>query len=443
MTTFLDRLIITGLAVALVFTALAHGAVEGWSVALFECTVAFLFLLWGLRLGISGRVLVSIPGVVLPMVGLLAFAAIQGLNLPGNGEHATLSIDSEATHQAVAVLFFLVVAYLIAANFLCSPDRLRALATFLVFYGLAMSVFALIQHFTWNGKFYWLFPTRAMGAFGPFVNRNHFAGYLEMLMPIPIGLLISRGVDDQKLIYGFAAAIMGVAILATESRGALLAIICEMIFIAVVDRRISRARRTWSPAASTSRAPRLVVRLGAVGMVSIAILAGVLWIGADPIIGRVAGSGAANDAAPDPGYSRQAIWQGTIAMIKAHPLMGVGFGAYETAYPIYAVTDGTVIVAQSHNDYLQILADCGVVGGALALWFLVIVTRTTIRALAARDRFLSGLAAGAGAGILGLLVHSIVDFNLQLPSNALLFLVILAVVSVIARTNHTKELQRI
>jgi O-antigen ligase len=86
-------------------------------------------------------------------------------------------------------------------------------------------------------------------------------------------------------------------------------------------------------------------------------------------------------------------------------------------------------VPQAHNDYLQIVADSGIVGGLLALWFLIVVFRAIFRGLRAEDPLLAALALGSGAGLFGILVHSIFDFNLQVPSNALLFLLLTAVSS--------------
>jgi O-antigen ligase len=119
-------------------------------------------------------------------------------------------------------------------------------------------------------------------------------------------------------------------------------------------------------------------------------------------------------------------------MIRANPLLGVGLGAYATAFSLYTKRDGSVRVPQAHNDYLQVVADCGIVGGLIALWFVVVVFRVVGRGLKSRDRLLSGLALGSGAGIVGILVHSLFDFNLQIPSNALLFLVLAAVASSVA-----------
>jgi O-antigen ligase len=94
---------------------------------------------------------------------------------------------------------------------------------------------------------------------------------------------------------------------------------------------------------------------------------------------------------------------------------------------MYTKSDGALRVPQAHNDYLQIVADCGVVGGLIAIWFLIILFRTVMRGIRSRDTLYAGLALGSGSGIFALLVHSLFDFNLQLPANALLFLVLLAI----------------
>ena len=119
-------------------------------------------------------------------------------------------------------------------------------------------------------------------------------------------------------------------------------------------------------------------------------------------------------------------------MIRANPVLGVGLGAYETAFPIYSVSDGSLRVPQAHNDYLQVTADVGIVGALIALWFIIEVFRAVSKGIRSGDRLVAGLALGTGGGIFAILVHSIFDFNLQVPSNALLFLVLVGVVSNVA-----------
>jgi O-antigen ligase len=136
------------------------------------------------------------------------------------------------------------------------------------------------------------------------------------------------------------------------------------------------------------------------------------------------------------GSGRLDTWRDTWNIIRANPIIGVGLGAYETAYPIYAKDNGlTGIVAQSHNDYLQVLADSGIVGGLILLWFMGTVCWAIIRGLKAPDPFLVKVTIAGGVGIFGIMVHSLFDFNLQLPSHALLFCLLSVVVSPISATS--------
>jgi len=114
-------------------------------------------------------------------------------------------------------------------------------------------------------------------------------------------------------------------------------------------------------------------------------------------------------------------------------------GAFETAFPTFSKSDGSLLVSQAHNDYLQILADCGLVGGILAVWFIVATGLTVINGLRSHDPFLNKLSLGSGAAIFGMLVHSVFDFNLQLPSTALLFLLICSIATAAARRTHTSN----
>jgi O-antigen ligase len=190
---------------------------------------------------------------------------------------------------------------------------------------------------------------------------------------------------------------------------------------------------------SSLRFPLFLTRIGAMFVIVFAIGAGVLWVGGDSVIRRVERTRlTTQEVSPTAGQdtfyrSRGWIWRDTLQMIRANWMTGVGRGAFQTAYPIYSERDGTLQVGQAHNDYLQIVAECGVVGAAAVIGFIYLVMREILRAIRRRDPLLSGLALGAGGGIFAMLVHSLFDFNLQLPSNALLFLTLTAVVSIISR----------
>ena len=429
----LDRAILVGVFVTVVFTALAHGAVEPWSLAVFELLIVGLTALWCVKMIALKRVALWIPATSLPLAALVSFGIIQSIGFTdGIGQRTGLSLDIEATRATVLAVFFLFLWFLLGVDVLEDKKRRHALVTFLIVYGVLMALFALIQHFTWNGRLYWLRPitTQASSPFGPFVNRNHFAGYMEMLAPLPIAMIITRaGRRDSQLMYVFAATMMSLAAVVSLSRGGMISLVAEMIFIVIIG--AGKVNHTTSSKVSTVLRPAALIML-LIGSIS----AGIFWAGPERIISRITGQGAAETQRTETFFSSRGwIWRETISMIAANPFLGVGLGAYETAYPIYSSDDGSNVLGKSlsvdraHNDYLQILSDCGVVGAALAVWFIVLIFRAVARGTQAHDPMRRALAIGGGTGIFGLLVHSLVDFNLQLPSNALLFLLLVAAVA--------------
>lgn len=438
MTGRLDKVITVGLMVAIVFTTLAHGAVEAWSVALFELMATALMLLWALKMAADKQLKIMVPPPALPIVALLLLGLAQSIAFTdGTGYQWSLSLDVEATRMTVTVLFFLLAIFIMSANFFGHPGRLSTLAKFLVIYGLTLAFFSLIQHFTWNGSFYWLRPTTsASSPFGPFVNRNHFAGYMELLIAIPVGLIVTGGVrGEARLFYGLSAAMMGIAAIFSLSRGGMISLFAETLFIVAVSAKLARHERSDHGQSLGAR----LKKVAAVAAIIIVIALGVIWIGIEPVINRMATGQTASVNGTQKietfSQSRGWIWRDTWTLIQAHPFVGVGLGAFQTAYPIYSQYDGSLgMVSEAHNDYLQVLADGGLVGGALALWFIVVIFRAIFRGLRSRNPLLAGLALGSGAGIFGLLVHSLFDFNLQLPSNSLLFLLLSAVASYVSET---------
>src|SRR5215831_2822591 len=205
----LDSIIAFGLAAALVFSALAFGSVEAWAMAVLESMAVLLIGLWITKSIKEGEVRVSFPIHLLPVAGLVCWGLVQSISITReSGVRKSISMDAEASRVAVISIFFALMLVLTAANFFAGKPRLRYLATFLAFYGLALAIFGLIQSFTWDGAFYWLRPTRATG-FGPFANRDHFAGYMEMLLPFPAALIVTGSIpSERRLLYGFAAVMM-------------------------------------------------------------------------------------------------------------------------------------------------------------------------------------------------------------------------------------------
>jgi O-antigen ligase len=311
---------------------------------------------------------------------------------------------------------------------------------------MALACFALVQNFSGTRDIYWLRTITTNVPFGPFINRDHFAGYIELLIAVPVALIVTRQVrGEQRFLYGGTAMVMGVAAIFTLSRGGMISIFAELAFLGAIALARSMRQSRHSSFGARSRGAWALEGL-AVAAILAAILAGVAWIGAEPVINRIAtGNAEEFDLRNRQSFyqARGLMWVESWRIFRAHPLLGTGLGAFETAYPAYSGDKGTGgIVAQAHNDYLQILADAGIAGGLLALWFLLLFGRALLRGAMRYDPLISGMTLGCGAGVFGLLVHSLFDFGLQLPSHAVLFLVLSAIVSRLGAAAEEPLLQR-
>jgi O-antigen ligase len=435
MSNLLDNAIAVGLMLIVVFAALAHGVVEPWSIFVLELATAVLATLWMVKAVADKNLTIVLPQTIWPLAALILLGFAQSVSWNDDaGVRQSLSLDVENTRGTVLVLCSLMAISVLAANFLTGAGRLLTLTRFLVFFGGVMGVFGLVQHFSGSSNIYWL-RHAGSSAFGPFFNRDHFAGYMELLIATPVALIATGYVRGEKrLVYGIAAMFMGVSAIFTLSRGGMISIFAEMIFIAAMSFR----RKHLMTSHGGPGKVRMATGVVAVCAILTAIIMGVIWIGAEPVINRLAtGDPNSSDLSKAQTFYtiRGEIWENTWTMIRNNPLMGVGLGAFETAYPIYTTETGMHgVTAEAHNDYLQILADAGVIGAVIALWFIVALFRAIARGVRSTDPLVAALALGGGAGLFGLLVHSVFDFNLHLPSHAMVFLLLSMVISHVGAT---------
>lgn len=169
----------------------------------------------------------------------------------------------------------------------------------------------------------------------------------------------------------------------------------------------------------------------------IALFGGVVLLGGEDALSRIVGSVNADD----PTTGRAHFWSVTVDIIKNHPVIGTGLGAFGVVYTGYDTRNGLYRLEQAHNDYLQVLSDAGIVGAVLGLVFLVALFRMGFARRESRDDFRRGVATGALAGCFAVLVHSFFDFTLHTTSNTLLFLVLAALATMNGRVEdvHSKR----
>ncbi len=220
----------------LLFAPLAFGTTEPWSIFVFEAGAAILFVLWAFRESKSGELQIMGNALFAPMIAFAALVLIQ--LFAGRTAYRQQTISSLRLFCAYFLLCFLVV------QLLQRTSQVKVLAIAFSAYGAALAAFAIIQGISSNGKLYWMrTPSSGGWIYGPYVNHNHYAGLMEMLVPIPLVLSLNDHAHGQKKKLAMAAAaIMGSSIFLSGSRGGMAALVVELSLLAFLALRRSKGK---------------------------------------------------------------------------------------------------------------------------------------------------------------------------------------------------------
>ncbi len=386
-----------GICVLAAFAVLAHGAVEPWSEAVLEVGAAVLLLTWAGNVLMDGELKLIWNPLLWPLFGFWLVAALQ-LAIGITAVPFLTRIELLKYSALLALFFLFVQSYRTRAQW-------RNFTWFLLSLGFAVSLFAILQHFTFNGKLYWVRELKYGGIpFGPYVNRNHFAGLMELLIPpgLAIQILGAERRDQLPLITLFTLLPIGALFLAA-SRGGIISFVAEVGFLIVLI--VARRRE------------KKVLVAGAMILALAVIL--VSWLG----IGRALDRFAAYKKLETSEGRRAEMVHDSMHIFQDHRVMGSGLGTLQEVFPLYETVYDGFIVNHSHNDYAEALAETGLIGGLCGLIFLVILAWKSWKILSVEgDPRSFAYHTGALVACLGLLVHAGVDFNFHIPSNALLFL---------------------
>lgn len=477
-----------GLVFLMGFTPLAFGSVQPWAYTTMEAAGFVLLLVWCVKAALEGEVrLPSLPFLV-PLLAFLGIVLFQLIPLPP----AVLSVLSPATHEfygwtlaggpaafpdsggaaaggpgpgwmplslyphatardLLKLLLYLGV-FLIAVTQVSSREDLRFYLGALVLFGFAFSFFAIIQKLTWNEKAFWFIHLRpGRSAFGPYINRNHFAGYVEMIIPLVIGMALSgraamrtlrgggggsvpsfpgEGPPDQgRLVsFMFLGTVMSAALFLSLSRGGMVSLLAAIVVFGVLLR--------------AKKVPGLKVLL-TVGSFIFAVLLFSIWVDYHAVSMRVASLfGAISEVLA--GEARPKVWRDGLSMVWRFPVFGVGLGAFPVSYPFFQTVGPGVFFTHAENDYLQLLIETGLAGALAAAAGLTLFAVHVLRRFAAlRDPRMIALAAGGVASVAALAVHGTVDFNLHIPANALHVVIVMGLLLVMVHLRGGESEQRL
>jgi O-antigen ligase len=301
--------------------------------------------------------------------------------------------------------------------------------------GMGESLYGMFEFFSGYHQILYLENSSLVSSVtGTFVNPNFFAGYLLMVIPLSVGYLLSReanrgarftgwrnrlsALDGKTLLIGFGIIVMILGFLFSASRMGILSLLLSFSLITLFFKNPQKGQRF-------SKTSVLIFTLAFLWAA---------WIGLDAVIGRFF-------SVSEDFKWRWTVWVNTFQILKDFPLLGSGLGTFERVFPMYQSFYGMEIVDHAENDFLQMASETGLIGAGLLLILFVLFfykAVSGIRSLSHREpqRY---IGIGGMVGIMGLMLHSIVETNIQIPSNAFLYAFLFAMVLRVSKS-ETKSL---
>jgi len=464
------KLLLIGL---ILFTPIAFGSMELWAFSLMELGILLIMILWAIQTGIvrfsaSEEPVHSALGTrhsALPMILFALFLLLilfQLLPLPSGilkilspktfAIRSALSLEPSASSFPLSffplltqIEFFkwLTLAglflFLMSWRPLEQSDRTqKQLLVAVMTAGVLESLYGMFEFFSGHRHILHVAAENLVSAAtGTFLNRNYFAGYLLMVIPLSMGFLFSReanragrsmgwrhwisSLDGKTLLIGFGVMVMILGLLFSASRMGILSLLLAFTLISLFFRS-PRGKRSFSR--------------GSILILGLAVL-WAAWIGLDAVISRFF-------TASEGLEGRWVFWVNTFQIFKDFPIFGSGLGTYLQIFPMYRSFHTQGFVSHAENDFLQLASEVGVIGfGLLSVLFFYHFMKALsgIRSLSDHEpgRF---LAIGGLVGILALMFHSLVERNIQVPSNAFLYTFIFALVLRVAPVRRETQQTR-
>jgi putative inorganic carbon (HCO3(-)) transporter len=437
----------------LVWAPIPLGSNRPWAWTLLEIGIYALLVAW-LILFAAGKANVSdsASAAWLPLAVLAIWLALQLLHILPLAESLVewLSPEAARIHSSTTAIgvpstpftlsvdpytsgtsFLKSLAYcgtfLLLLLLVNSRSRVQTFARCLVYSAVIHSIYAVLMHLAKiDDEHFGTLINHGESASGTYANRNHFAGYLEMMLSLGIGLLIA-GLSDRradswkrfvkhliewilspKMLLRLALCILVIALTTTHSRMGNTGFFSSLLIAGVIGIALSR------------RATRnTVILLASLVLIDLMIVGS--WFGVEKLAQRLEQTtGEDIRIREEPaGYTR--------ALIGDYPLVGTGPGTFYIAFPKYRPESILGFFDYAHNDYAQFAAESGLIGLALLGAFVAFTLLAALKAQALRrDPLMRGISFACIMGITAMLIHAWVEFNFQIPANAMYFMALAA-----------------
>lgn len=388
----------------LIFCPLARGSAHLWTHTVFQITVlAALTLLILEKLNTTGLEFTGTP-LGKPFIALTLWFLISSI-------FAQYRPDAI---EASMLLLPYIALYYIVIHTVRTRKQQRQLVYVILCIALFLSIFGFFQRFGLNPFWWWRYEGLNLNSnslSSTYKNYNHLAGYLEMSLPLLLGLFLTRTRRGALFFLMIYCVILIVAAhVLSLSRGGWFALTVALLFMATTLLIQQRFRRKKMLLTITAGLFLLILFI----LTGTHIVERILTITEEEIIVGFNG--------------RTIAWNGTVEMINDYWLTGSGPGSYATIFTQYQPPGIASRFFYAHNDYLHYTAELGLPIILIMCWFIYVLFKTGFKKLQSPSRQTWGITLGAMTGIIAMLLHSFGDFNLHLPANATLFTLLAAIV---------------
>lgn len=417
-----SRTIFALLFVVPIFAVLLYGSTDIGALIPLALLFAVIAGIWIVRTWRSGIFELNGSSVLLPLTGLLLLGLIQLLPLGSSGVPAdslavtasnALTLDPFSTRIFIVRLVFYIIFLAAVLTFIDSAGKYRRAVGVILIFGGIIAFAGILQKLASPDAIYGVRKHTGAIPFGPYVNSHHFASLMVLISGIAIAHLLGTGVGKQiKLLVGICAALMAIAVPFTGSRGGVIAYVA---MLAVAGLAWFYRGRTEGPA-------RWLPLLAGGTVLGLIVVGSLFYLGGESSMLR--GFGLENTS-EDVSSGRFHFWSVAWKIFLANPVIGSGMDSFGVAFTQFDTWSGLFRVEQAHNEYLQMLADGGLVGFGLAIAFIFLLVRGGIKRISQEsDPFLRTTIIGGLAGCVGILVHSFFDFPLRTVANGFVFLLV-------------------
>jgi len=390
----------------LIFSPLAKASVQEWAISAFHIITLFAVTSFLLSNCITWEwrwIRTPLDKPILALFSLAVFSAVFSL-------HPRTSFRALMLFANYLIIFYLFIHTV--------RTRLQLRQTVYVVIGVAifLSVFGFVKLLGVNPFSWWDYPELNQGNVrmtSTFGNPNHLAGYMEMTFFLMLGFLMTGYKGGQLFLLTYLSLVMLGALILSVSRGSWFGLLTGMTLMMLNLLTSRRFKHKKSLLLLTVVASALIF----------------IVLNSTPVVERIRTIVEREEMTI---YDRMTAWEGVIDMIEDHPLLGIGPGTFGIAFVQYQPPGLSSYFNMAHNDYLHFISETGLLLIPVMIWMVIVFFRKSFKKLKTRSRLIRGITLGAMSGITAILVHSISDFNLHIPANAMLFTVLgaLAIVSV-------------